>query len=326
MTYHRQQGAALISVLLMFAIITILATQLITRSQADIERTRWLVTEAQAYQYALGGEALARQVLWQQQANLKAEGINISPIPNLLPKYQPEQGQMAIEIIDLQGRINLNNALNSDTRHSPISRIFNDLLLKPDLNQSLSDWLDSDMTPLTGGAEDFHYLALEVPYRTGNQALASSSELMTLFDMPVDEFPVLRPYITALKQPTPININTAPEMVLSLINANLSGQQVAGYRDSHPSGYSSVEEFLTADVMAGVNIDHKLLTVTSTNYAVKIKTTINDRTLWLFSRLNLDSSTGDIALNARTVGERFIVNTTDINKENQDDTATKPLF
>lgn len=117
MRHRRENGAALISVLLIFTIITILVSQLITRSQADIERTYWLTTEAQAYQYAVGGELLARQVLHSQYQALKSEGLTMSPVPELLPLYQPDHGEMAVEIIDLQGLINLNNIkeiLNSE--------------------------------------------------------------------------------------------------------------------------------------------------------------------------------------------------------------------
>jgi len=204
----KSKGAALISVLLIFAIITILATQLITRSQADIERTRWLITEAQAYQYALGGEALARQILWQQHQDLKSKGGTASPIPQLLPVYQPDNGQMAIEIVDLQGRINLNNISGQQIQRRAIENLFKGVLLKPRLTTLLADWADSDTTPQAGGAEDFHYLSLEMPYRAGNKPLADRSELQLLPDITHEEYLNVEEYLTALKAPTTININT----------------------------------------------------------------------------------------------------------------------
>ena len=326
MARKHQQGVALISVLLMFAIITILATQLILRSQADIERVRWLLTEAQAYQYALGGESLARQILWQQQSDLKEDGINISPIPGLLPTYQPDYGQMAIEIIDLQGRLNLNNIAATAAGRQPVVHLLSDLVSNPGLTATLADWTDSDLTPLAGGAEDFHYLSLETPYRTSNQPLADPSEMMALADISAEEFKALRPYVNTLNPASAINPNTAPAEVLSLLDPNLSGLQVVNYRESMQPGFASVDEFLAADIAAGLTIDKGMLTVISTNYGVKIETTINDRKLWLYSRLTLDNSNGEIRLQSRTVGEKLTVNTLETNDVDQDDPATHSLF
>ena len=320
-----QYGAALISVLLIFAIVTILATQLITRSQADIERTRWLITQAQTYQYALGGEALARQILWQEYTDLKNEGISISPVPVRLPIYQPDYGQMAIEIVDLQGRINLNNISGSAAEQAPVKRLFSELLLKPGLTNVLADWVDSDTTPRAGGAEDFSYISLGQPLRTGNQQLANISELMALKGMPVEEYSAIAHSLSALNSPTAINLNTASAEVFSLLNPDLSEQQVINYREQNPNGFTSVEEFLMSDVTAGLEINSALLTVTSSHYGVKIIATVNDRKLQLFSQLSFDNNSGEIELVSRTLGEEFTINTLAATDADQDDHATQPL-
>ena len=319
MSSHSERGAALISVMLVFAIMTILATQMIIRSQSDIERTHWLVTESQAYQYALGGEALARQILWQQQTELNKKAVSSSPIPQLLPVYQPDHGSMAVEIIDLQGRINLNNIGASATYHAPVRRLFTDWLLQPQLAAVLADWVDTDTTPQAGGGEDFLYQSMEVPYRTGNRNLAGSSELMALANMPAVDFPEIQPYLATLAKATAININTAPSEVFSLLNPTLSGQQVLSAREGKPFGFESIAEFQADNATAGLTIDSTLITVTSSYYGVKIVATVNDRKVWLFSRLALDNSNGKITLQQRTIGEQFDVKVQENSDQDQDD-------
>ena len=320
---HRQDGAALITVLLLFALITVLASQLITRSQVDIERTRWLVAQAQAYQYALGGEALARQLLWQQQSDLRAEGISISPAPAPLPIYRPDYGQMAVEIIDLQGLVNLNNAAKNGAARLPIARLFNDVLLKPELTQLLIDWIDADSTPLPGGAEDTSYLSTKPPYRTGNRPLSDPSELLALKGMTAEDYRVIKSFLTALPGVLPVNPNTAPVEIFNLLNLGSSGGQIVNFRLSNPPGFLTVDEFLQSDFTAGLNIDPALFTVTSEYFGVKIHVQLDDQQLRLFSRIKLDRNSGNITLLDRTIGEPITINTLDIR---QDDTSADSVF
>lgn len=325
----QQSGVALISVLLVFAIVTILVSQLVSRTQQDIERTSWLVNQAQAYQYALAGETLARQLLWQQQASLKEDGINISPVPYPLPVYQPEYGEMALEIVDLQGLINLNNIVGSAVEKAPVIRLFNDLVLRPEIPPRLADWIDADSTPLPGGAEDSHYLtpgthpAPGSAYRTGNQPLQHPSELLSLNILSGEEYAALGALVTTLPTPTPISLNTAPAEVLGLLAPNLSGAQIVNFRETNPPGFLSVDEFMLSNITAGMNLSPSLFTVTSEYFGFKIRVTINELHFWLFSRLKLDNTTGAITLMDRTIGQPFIVNTQETGR---DDTTTNPIF
>jgi general secretion pathway protein K len=322
----RQKGVALISVLLVFAIITILVGQLLTRSQSDIERTRWLVNEAQGFQIALAGEALARQILWRQHDNLTSTDTNISPIPNLLPIYRPEYGELAIEIVDLQGRINLNNIAAEGVARLPVEKIFTEVLSRPMLINALADWVDSDFVPRQGGGEDFSYYTQVPPYRTGNRALANPTELRALGDLAADKLQFLEAYLSTLVDVTPVNLNTAPAEVISLLDPDISGQKFVNYRDGLSPGFASVQEFLDSDIAEGLVIDPALLTVTSSNYAVKIITILNGQKFWLHSHLTINNDNGSIALQARTIGEPFAINTLPANGIDSDDSTANTLL
>ena len=60
----RQAGVALVSVLLVVAIGTVLAVSMIQEQYASIQISRGYLSRTQANQYALGGEELARQILY----------------------------------------------------------------------------------------------------------------------------------------------------------------------------------------------------------------------------------------------------------------------
>jgi len=312
----RQTGAALISVLLIFAVITILAAQLITRSQLDIERTRWLITEAQAYQYALSGEAQARQLLYSQQEMLKAESQGISVIPKKLPNYYPgnkdDGNKISIEIIDEQGLLNLNNVSANSEHDKVLKNLFNDLMPKSNLLPYLIDWVDTDTNPQMSGAEDFRYFSREPAYRTPNQFIASPSELLALMETEAEEYQQASHLFSTLPKSTPININTAPEEVLQAINPELSGSQVINYREQSPNGFPSLEAFLASEITAGIGLETAPLTVTSNYYAIKIKATVNDRTVWLKSRLMFDQEKMKITLTDRVQSPPFVVNVLEI--------------
>ena len=56
---RRQQGVALITVLLVVAIVTVVTAGIIARQQLSIRSSANQLTARQAWHYALGGEALA---------------------------------------------------------------------------------------------------------------------------------------------------------------------------------------------------------------------------------------------------------------------------
>lgn len=315
MTARTQTGVALISVLLVFAIITILASQLITRTQMDIERTRWLVTEAQAYQYALGGEAIARQLIYTGQETLKAEGHDVSFVPKKLPAFQPDHGKIAVEIIDEQGLLNINN-INGNTEHRQIlSRFFANILQKPELSSYLSDWVDTDSSPQPGGAEDFSYFSHEPPYRTANRPVSELSELMALPEVVNKDYEAASSLLSALPEATSININTAPEGVLSTIHPELSGSQIVNYREQYPPGFTSVESFLASDITAGLSIENAPITVKSAYFSAKVRANVNDRVIWLHSRFIFDHESMSIKLISRSLTPYFsidIIESTDL--------------
>lgn len=289
---HRQRGVALLSVLFVVVVLTALVSQLLTLGWRDLERTQWLQDQAQAYQYALGGEQLARQILHADGQALREEGINISPVPPPPARYHPDRGEIRLQITDLQGRLNLNNAQRTD-QQGLVGRFFSQALQQPQLVAPLTDWVDSDTLPRPGGQEDNHYLSQPQPYRGGNRLMSHWSELNMLdSNINSDMLRSASSWLTTLPRPTPLNINTLSGEIASIIHPGLSAAQLDAARMQGP--FPAINAFLQDPTTAGLEINTTALTVNSEFFQATVLATRGEFQQPLVSRFFF--SNGEIDL------------------------------
>jgi general secretion pathway protein K len=140
----------------------------------------------------------------------------------------------------------------------------------PDLNarqiaQAAGDWLDGDLSAVSGGAEDSEYAGSGQSYRTGNTFFADVSELRTVSGMTPEIYAQLRPWICALpsSELSPININTlsieqAPLLAM-LAPEQISLDQARNAISQRPAtGWSSVSDLYRVPAMASVQLPVEL--------------------------------------------------------------------
>ena len=219
----RQQGVAIILVLLIVALATSLAAYMALQQNLWQRQVESQFERAQARQLGLAGIDWARAILAEDVRG--GEVDHEKEIWTLkLPPVPIEGGEVIGAIDDRQGLFNLNNAV---TNVAQFRRLLDALGLPADLAPSLVDWLDADDQALAGGAEDAYYLALPQPYRAANQPLVELGELAKVkgFDSRVIES--LRAFVTVLPPDkagtsTPVNVNFAPAEVLAAIIEGLS--------------------------------------------------------------------------------------------------------
>ncbi len=256
----KNQGIALITVLLVVALATITAVAMTTRQQLDIHRTANIINGEQAYIYALGGESWVKQILLRDKNKIDSlQDDWATPIPSLPISGGSIQGKVE----DLQGRFNINNLIDSHSEDIAIfERLIHLLELPPIPTQVVLDWIDSDLElQIPDGAEDNAYLPA---YRTSNTLLSSPSEIRLLMGVDKKSYQKLLPYITTLPTHTPININTAPLMVLRAVVEELSETEATDLiaaRQKKP--FESIHEFLVQDTLAGLHVDAHNLSITS---------------------------------------------------------------
>ena len=244
---RRQKGVALILVLIILALVSIVATQLIAERNIHARRTANLLLYDNAWSYALGAEELARIGLVELFKNVD-EVTLAQPWASDGIVYPIEGGQLSGELKDLRSCFNINaiaagagideneeqeqEEISGEEKPRPGEKIFaellNDLQVETDVTPEglaarLRDWIDQDQRPAGfEGREDYEYSGYTVPYRTADHPIVSITELYTISGFTPEIVSLLRPYLCVIPGVTELtlNVNTIdkehPELLSSL--------------------------------------------------------------------------------------------------------------
>lgn len=243
----KQKGLALMTVLLVFAIVSVMAIQMLNRQSSDVERTANMLALQQARSYAFGVEAAARSGLFLDwKANKKVDHLQEKWNKPLTLPLEP--GVASIKIKDPQGRFNLNSLSPMASHHKLQQKRFKKLLSLLDLDTKYADlwarWLNK------ASQEDDRYLSQEPAYKAAYQPCQHPSELMLLEDFGNKEFRTLEPYVTCLPYNTVLNINTASDYVLASLSSDYNladGKNMIAARGK--KGFASVDDFWQLDII-----------------------------------------------------------------------------
>jgi len=310
-TNFTQQGVALITVLLVTAVAAVIASEVVSRLHFHIQRNQAQQAQAQAYQYALGGEELVRQLLHEDHEENDFDYRN-DRWAKLKPLYEFDQGQLKIQVVDLNSRLNINSLVTADGQlnkavYQQFQKLFNSLNLEQQQLDALVDWLDKDSLPKGLGSEDDYYLALESPYRTANQPLQHLSELLLLQGWGNKHLALAAPHVTVLPSNTKINVNTASTQVLATLAKDLSAHKAEALIPTQQAdGFDSMETFVAHVQLAGIKINTSLASVSSDYFLVYVESIFADSRIRLQSILYRDSDSGDISLVSRDRNSRFL--------------------
>ena len=247
----RQQGLAIITVLLIVALMVTLLGFLAEQQHLVIRRIGNQNVAEKGYQYALGVNAWAQRVLQDDQnrevdyfdedwakfgkpTEVLSEGDNqFSLTPNSqedeeeLPTINfGDEATLEFEIIDLQSRFNLNNIANVNPKiQAEQGIIFRNLLAlvgfdeentRQELYSALRDWLDENDE---GSNESIDYKAKDVPYHASDHKLVSFAELRFIEGFTPEIINRLKPFVTVLPiDYAKLNINSVSTEVLSALN------------------------------------------------------------------------------------------------------------
>ena len=307
----RQSGIALISILLIVAMATVIAVSMAREQHASVLATRSFLDRGQALQYALGGEELARQILFEDFA--EGTGIDHAAETWANPElhFEFEDGEVNLKITDMQGLFNLNSLSDENGKQSISRQRFNNLAAAANVDLAivdrLHDWLDADSSNRPAGAEDFDYLALDPPYRAGNSILFDVSELR-LIGMPAGMYQALLPDITALPNVgSALNVNTATPGVMQSLAPGVSYPiaETLVQRSIEEEGFETVEEFLQLPELAGLGIATEGLSVQSSFFEVRIIARYQDRFSYLTSLVHRQSTDGYMRVIQRDFSRNF---------------------
>ena len=257
-----EEGAALLTVLLLVAIMAILATAALERLKLATHLTTNSAAIEQARAYAMAAETVARyrigDLIQREASRTTLEGDWAGRPTNF-----PIDGGIATARLDDGGNcFNLNSLVDKAqdgilvARPSAIAQFARLLTLieipgrdATTIAAASADWIDTDEVPLAAGAEDGSYANARAPYRTANTLMADASELRVVAGMTPAYYSHLRPFVCALPVTdlTTINVNTlrldqAP--LLSMLLPELDPARAAQAIDTRPMrGWESLVTF-----------------------------------------------------------------------------------
>ena len=244
----RQTGVALITVLVVVAIISGIASSVILEQQFAIRRTANLLHGDQGNLYLFALETWGKEVLIADLKESAASDHLEEDWSRVIPAVAIEGGSAKGRIDDLQGLFNLNSLVDKTGKVSEAAMQQFKCLLTEYAGSSISpdhivgatkDWMDTDQDVEADGAEDLDYLSRDPGYRSAGQHFVSPSELLLIDGMSYEAWENIRPYVTAYAAPKEedsyINVNTAPLELLKCLNSEDDSQNIASdiaqYRD-----------------------------------------------------------------------------------------------
>jgi general secretion pathway protein K len=267
-----QQGIALITAMLVVTVATVTVVAMVADEHLWLRQVENTIHGGQARTYTLAVEAWAEQLLTDDLTRGRVDHLN-EPWAAVIPLLDVEGGVVWGAMEDLQGRINLNNVFSGAPSEADITvfrRLLQLLQIDVALLDAVVDWVDGDLEPtLPHGAEDGAYLGAEVPYRSANAPFASVSELRLVQGFDQQTFARLEPYVSALPERVPVNVNTASIPVLRALFEGLGETEARTLVDGRGTeGYASVDQVLSQPAVRGRAVESELLAVGSRYFRV----------------------------------------------------------
>lgn len=258
----KERGAALLTVLLLVAVIAILAAHGIDRLAGATKLASNARELSQAKAYLIAAESIGMESAERIISVSPGRTLNIGGWNGKEQKYPVPGGLVSATLADGGNCFNINSLVTQQedilsARSEGLAQ-FSRLMVMlgildgdaADIAESVADWIDSDSVASPRGAEDQYYLQQENPYRTANAPIVDVSELRTIRGVTGDIFVRLAPWICALPTTdlSPININTLrPEQAILLamlgeLPSDLTpARQFLGRRPE--LGYASLNDF-----------------------------------------------------------------------------------
>ena len=304
---HKSRGVALISVLLVVAILIAIVGRLMAKHGLTISQNQNVFERSQALQYALGAETLARQALAE---DVRQTGPDVDHLGEFwaqptMPFELDEGGFLEAQLTDLNGCFNLNNVIgaNAQIYTESFDRLLDNLNIPRQVGDAWIDWIDVDEQVTDFGAEDSEYLLATIPHRTPNALVYDVSELAQLQNLDREAYAALAPHVCLLPETeTLINVNTANAHTLASLDQSLSPSSVEALTTSVRE-YAQISDFL--DENDGFRAAGGVLTTSSQYFRLHAFAQVGDTSVTLLSVLRRDPSNGEVTVLSRNFGKLF---------------------
>lgn len=268
----RQRGVALITVLLVVAIVAVVAVNMSGRLKGQVDRAMAMEMSENAYWYWLSAEQLVKQVLVAELDNdgyaHKDQNWAVQQGP-----FPVDNGLIGGRVRDMHACFNL-NALYTGSEDSPVATSglaleqyqallqaleFDDFTIEQ-LSATLIDWLDHDSVLVNSyGAEDADYESLPRPYQAANTMMSHISEVRQIVGYTQEVYERIRPHVCVIprRYDLAFNLNTMdperPELLSAIFLGELTVTQARDLLTSWPqNGYDNLDDILGLAEIQGI--------------------------------------------------------------------------
>jgi len=243
---NKQKGLALITVLFIFALVSLLAVSMQKRQVMSMAQASATINRTQAMLLAVSAEDVAKAFLKLDGKRDKDQGQEWDGAVELWnnPVTMELSGaEVFINIRDLQGLFNLNSLSPGDSAEAArqrFERLLNSLSLPASASPTAiaadtKEWLDTDSSASNT------YQNLTPSYSASGMAFSHPSELLLLESVDRETYLLIEPYVTALPESTALNINTTHEHILQAWDLKLTLEQAKSVVEVARAGSCGLE-------------------------------------------------------------------------------------
>ena len=313
---QRQQGVALIIVVLIVALVTVVATEMGGRLQLQVQRAINIRDSNQAYWYAVGAEQFAIKSI--RDIIEPEEPVHLNqPWAQADLQFPLDNGGIQATITDMRACFNVNGLQVDDpgsgsgqnteleARRDAFFRLVQSIevdvpsLEAETLRDSLVDWLDTDSDIHgTFGAEDSEYQSRRAPYLAANNLMSHKSELRLVNGAQPQWLNTLLPYVCAIPQNSDfkVNINTIENENAIILQAILNLPNLSDAQDllsSRPrDGYDDIQDFFQEPEVVALNLtsdQQAWFDITTEYFILDTKTRYNDAIFSMSSVIHIEN-------------------------------------
>ena len=255
-----RQGIAIISVLIVIALISASISLMFQRFGRDLNQTQYILTQSQALNHLYSLETWAKVIL--SEDDLSIDNLSEDWATSITP-IQIKGGSVYGKLTDLQSKLNINNLidLTTNTYSAQYRSFFYDcinLINTQFQQQAMADTI-------------FSYVISRPPKPKLFEQLAELRNIQAISD---EDYLTVKPHLSALPTLTTININTASKQVLSCIHPQLSGglvDKIISHRKNQ--AFTTIDDFwsYTHSLLPNLTLDEII-----ENFPLKYINTVSD--------------------------------------------------
>lgn len=296
----RERGVAILIAMVILALGASISSAILWQRNLSVHSSALIGAQRQAWQYDMGAEAWVEQILRRSAG--KDDTLD-SAWAKHLPPLPVQGGVINGGVQDLQGRFNINDLVGKNGKPNAaavkaLKRLLTMLRIDPGVADAILDWIDpNDIVTSPGGAEAGYYASRDPAYAPANGPMFSVTSLRLIKGVTPEVYARLSPFVTALPEPTALNINTAsPEVLAAIVpNFDLSrAKELVAQRGK--KGFESVAAFKS---QVNRNIQFPM-TLKSSYFLLSVTTTIGSTQLSLYSVIYRNSQ-GQVQAIARSM-------------------------